>query len=70
MRLPALFRNFRSLSFPCQVTGMVGIGVDIDILGLQFGIEDRLAGVQAAVSRQHIADTAGQSEIQQSAIPE
>ena len=51
-------------------SGMVGVGVNVDVLGLQLGIQDRLAGIQSVIAGEHIADAAGQSKVQKPAIPE
>ena len=53
-----------------RIAGMVGIGMDIDILGFQFGIENGLAGVQAVIAGEHIADAAGQRIAQQTPTPQ
>ena len=42
----------------------------IDVLCFQFGVQNRLTGIQAGISRKHIADTAGQCEIQQTSLAE
>ena len=50
--------------------GVVGVGVHIDVLGLQLGIQDGLAGIKAIVAGEHVADAAGQSEVQKAAVAE
>ena len=47
------------------ISGVVGVGADIDILGFQLGVQDRLTVVKTAVTGKHIADAAGQRKIQQ-----
>ncbi|CAN4019886.1 HK97 gp10 family phage protein, partial [Dysosmobacter welbionis] len=53
-----------------RLTGVIGVGADIDILGLQLGVDDGLAGVQPIVAGEHVADAADQGKIQQPTIPE
>ena len=48
--------------------GVVGVGVDIDILGFQLGVQDGLAGVEAVIAGEHIADAAGQGKVQQASV--
>lgn len=48
-----------------QIRRMVGVGVDVDVLGFQLGVEYGLAGVETAVAGEHIADAAGHSKVQQ-----
>ena len=43
---------------------MVRVGVDVDKLRLQLGIQNRLAGVEALIAGEHIAQAAGQCKIQ------
>ena len=44
---------------------MVRVGVDVDKLRLQLGIQNRLAGVEALIAGEHIAHAAGDGKIAQ-----
>ena len=46
------------------------VGMDIDVLGFQLGVQDGLAGIQAAVPGEHVADDAGQGKVQKARVPE
>ena len=45
-------------------TGVVMIGPDVDVLGFQLGVQDRLAGVESIVAGEHVADPADQGKVQ------
>ena len=47
---------------------MMGIGMNIDVPGLQFGVKDGLAGIEAVIAGEHIANAAGQGKIQHTTI--
>ena len=47
---------------------MVCIGVDIDKPRLKLGVQDHLAGIEAIVSREHVADAAGQGKVQKPSV--
>ena len=66
----SLFQTAVDRRLRVGTAGVVGIGMDIDVLGLQLGVQDGLAGVEAVVAGEHIADAAGQGEIQQPPVAE
>ena len=48
---------------------VVGVGMHIDVLGLQLVVEDPLAGIEPRVAREHKAQRTGQRIIQQALGP-